>query len=121
MEKRRIVLYGTSVIVGTIGASLRRSSRYKVIPLLPDQPNELENLAPDVVLFDLDAAHPVAAFSLLEKLPGLLLVGISPDKNLVKVWSGRQLRELSTQELMGVIDYQLKNAVSETFEGISEQ
>jgi hypothetical protein len=32
-----------------------------------------------------------------------LLIGISPDINLVKIWSGRQVRELSTQDLFELI------------------
>jgi hypothetical protein len=116
MEKRRIVLYGTSVIVGTVGANLRRSPKYEVFSLFPAQQSELEVMAPDVVLFDLEAVRPKAAFSLLESHPGLMLVGISPDNNIVKVWSSRQLRELSTQDLMGVIDGQ-SNVPAEIHEG----
>jgi hypothetical protein len=104
MEKRQVVLYGNSVIVGTLGASLQQLPQYEVTPLLPTQQNELESLAPDVVLFDLEAARPEAAFSVLEKRPGMILIGISPDTNLVKVWSGRQLQEISTQDLIEVIN-----------------
>lgn len=107
MKKRQVVLYGNSVIVGTVGASLRLSHDYEVIPLLPAQQNELEAMTPNVVLFDLEAARPEVAFSLLETCPGMMLIGISPDTNLVKVWSGRQLQELSTRELMGLISGQM--------------
>ena len=104
MEKRLVVLYGNSVIVGTVGASLRRSHQYKVVPLLSSQQSELEATAPDVVVFDLEADRPEAVFSLLENRPGLKLIGISPDSNLVRIWSGKQLRELSTQDLLDVIN-----------------
>ncbi len=104
MEKRLIVLYGNSVIVGTVGASLQRSHQYKVVPMLPSQQNELEATAPDVVVFDLEAARPEAAFSMLETRPDLKLIGISPDNNLVRIWSGKQLRELSTKDLLDVIN-----------------
>jgi len=104
MEKRLIVLYGNSVIVGTVGASLRRSPQYKVVPMLPSQQSDLEAAEPDVVVFDLDAPRPEAAFSMLESRPGLKLIGISPDSNLVRIWSGKQLRELSTQALLDVIN-----------------
>jgi hypothetical protein len=107
MEKRRrIVLFGNSIILGTVGASLRRSLQYEVITMPPADPGDLNSLAPDVVLFDLEAARPGYAFALLESQPGLLLIGISPDKNLVKMWSGQQLRELSTTDLMKAIEQQ---------------
>jgi len=104
MEKRLVVLYGNSVIVGTVGASLRRSNQYKVVPILPSQQSELEAMAPDVVVFDLESARPEVAFSMLESHPGLKLVGISPDSNLVRIWSGKQLRELSTKDLLDAIN-----------------
>jgi len=106
MKKRLVVLYGNSVVVGTVGASLRLSPDYEVISLLPAQQKELETIAPNVVLFDLEATRPEVVFSLLETCPGMMLIGISPDNNLVKVWSGRQLQELSTQDLLTLIDGQ---------------
>ncbi len=96
MEKRRqIVLYGNSVILGTAGANLRRSSQFEVITVPPSKREDLNSLVPDIILFDLEADRPEAAFSLSESCPRILFVGISPDKNIVKMWSGQQLRELS--------------------------
>ncbi len=117
MEKcRRIYLYGNSVILGTLGASLRRVSRYEVSTLSPPWPEtvDLEALAPDVILFDVEADRPEAAFFLLEKRPTFLVIGVSPDSNLVKIWSGRQLHELSTQGLLDLIDKQPKYAPFES-------
>jgi len=108
-KRRRIYLYGNSVILGTLGASLRRISRYEVSTLSPPWPEtvDLETLAPDVILFDVEADRPEAAFFLLEKHPTLLVIGVSPDNNVVRIWSGQQLCELSTQGLLDVIDEQL--------------
>lgn len=105
MEKRRVVLYGKSVILGSVGASLRRYPDLEVIPLSSLCPTlqELEEHTPDVILFDAEAGHPDAAFALLETRPGLLLIGIDPSSNQVRLWSGRQLCELSTQDLVKVI------------------
>jgi hypothetical protein len=113
-RRRRIYLYGNSVIMGTLGASLRGVPRYEVSALSPPWPEtvELEALAPDVILFDVEAGRPEAAFFLLQKHPNLLVIGVSPDSNLVKIWSGRQLRELSTQGLLDVIDGQLVTLAS---------
>ena len=117
MEKRRrIVLYGNSLVVGTVGASLRRLPQYEVVSLPMAQQNELEATAPDVVLFDLEAARPEAAFSLLERCPGLLVIGISPDKNVAGIWSGKQLRELSMRDLVQVINDQLNDSPGESGE-----
>ena len=103
-RRRRIVLCGNSVIIGTVGASLRRLPLYDVVSLLSAQQDDLEQMAPDVVLFDLEAARPEAAFSMLESRPGLRLIGVSPDSNLAEVWSWRQLRELSMKDLTEAIN-----------------
>ena len=103
MEKRRIVLYGNSIIIGSIGVSLKQSNQFEVIPILPAQQNEMEALKPNAVLFDLEAARPEAAFTMLEKRPDMKLIGVSPDSNMVRVWSGQQLSELSTQDLFGLM------------------
>jgi hypothetical protein len=108
---RRICLYGNSVILGTLGVSLRRYPELEVTSLWPDpiKVSELQALNPDVIIFDLDAPRPEAAFSLLESCPGLLLIGVSPDTNYVRTWHGQQLRELpSTKDLVEVINKQLE-------------
>ncbi len=105
-KRRRICLYGNSVILGTVAAGLSRFSQYEIVSIsspLAEGP-ELKALEPEVVLFDLEAPRPEPAFSLLESHPGLLLIGLSPDSNLVRVWSGRQLRELTIEDLVEVID-----------------
>jgi len=102
---RRILLYGNSVILGAIGASLRRCSQFEVTTLASplQKMQKLDAVNPDILLFDLETIHTEAVFSKLKTNPSLLLVGISPDTNLVKIWSGRQVRELSTQDLLELI------------------
>jgi hypothetical protein len=106
-NRRRVVLFGNSIIVATVGTSLQCSHRYEVTTLSPAESDRLGEIHPDIILFDLEAARPEAVFSLLETQPGLMLIGVSPDSNVVKMWTGRQLRELSTKELMQAIDQQV--------------
>ncbi len=105
----RIVLFGNSVILASVGASLRREDRFAVVIVAPPvaSPEGLAAMDPDVILFDLENGHPDAAFSLLETRPDLIVLGISPDGNVVRLWSGRQLRELSSKDLENVIEEQL--------------
>ena len=103
--KRRILIYGNSVILGTIGACLRRCSGFDVTTLktpLPDA-QVLDDTKPDILLFDLEVPHSEAVFSLLKTNPNLHLIGVSPGINQVDVWSGRQLREISMQGLLEII------------------
>jgi hypothetical protein len=102
---RRILLYGNSVILGSIGASLRRCSRFDVTTLATPPPDReaLVTVDPDIVLFDLDSSTTEPVFDLLKTNPALLLIGISPGVNLVRVWNSQQLQEMSMQELLELI------------------
>jgi hypothetical protein len=101
-----VVLCGRSVILGTLRASFERYPDLEVVssasPLASVE--ELSALAPDVILFDIEGASPNAAFALLGTRPGLLLIGVNPSTNQTLLWSGRHLRELSTQDLVQVIE-----------------
>ena len=115
MTDRRICIYGNSVILGTLGLNLQTYPQFELINLIPPWPDRqhLEGLKPDVIFFDLEAEHPEAAFSMLDSYPGLLIIGISPDSNLVKVWSGRQIHEISIQGLLEMINEQSNEYISE--------
>jgi hypothetical protein len=111
MEKRQqIFILGNSLILGALGECLGKGGRFDLtrMPQIP-KAVELEPLNPDVILFDLESPHLESIFSLSAICSKLVLIGISPDTNLVKVWVGRQLQELSVQGLLAVIDDQLQS------------
>jgi hypothetical protein len=110
-KKQRICICGESVILGAVGASLSRTSQFDVttLPLQSQLEHEFDTATPEVILFDLQAANTEALFSLLETHPTLKLIGISPDVNLVKVWTAKELRDMSTQDLVEL----MKNKISE--------
>lgn len=103
---RRVLLCGNSIILESIRADLLRSARLEVTaceaPL--SDPQLLDVFEPDIILFDSEATHARTLLPLLESHPSVLLIGVSPDINLVQVWSGRQLREISLKDLVEIID-----------------
>jgi hypothetical protein len=113
---KRILLYGNSVILGTIGVSLGRDSQFEVTILAtPGQETQkLDAAKTDVLLFDLESTRPGAVLSLLESNPALQLIGVSPDVNLIKVWSAQELREVSMQDLLQVIKSEAKDSTVES-------
>ena len=64
---------------------------------------ELYDLRPDVVIFDIASVQPELRYVLAQDLPGLLLVGVDPDRNRAALWAGQQLCELSTSDLVELI------------------
>lgn len=103
---KRILLYGTSVILGSIAASLRHLPQFEVKTLaLPLQESlTVDTAKADVLLFDLETTHPETVLNLLGIIPAFQLIGISPGSNLIKIWSFRELRELSMLDLLNVIN-----------------
>lgn len=101
-----ILLYGNSVILGSIEASLRRISQFEVTTLASPQleAQQIDKVKPDLVFFDLEGAHTEAVFSLLKAYPTLLLVGVSPGANLVRVWHSQQRQGISMQDLIELIN-----------------
>lgn len=112
---KRILLYGNSVILGTVGISLGHYSQFEVKKLAPPlQETQMPDAAKaDIIFFDLETTHPEAVLSLLETNPTLQLIGISPGINLVKVWSIRELREVSMEDLLQVITSEAKDPPAE--------
>ena len=107
-RRQRIFILGDSLILHALGESLARRGHFDLIRM--EMPIDISNLAPmkpDAIVFDLETPHKESIFSLSESCSKLLLVGVSPDTNLVKVWTGRQLTELSMQGLLAMIDDQL--------------
>jgi hypothetical protein len=113
-KQTRILLYGNSVVLGGIGAGLRAEGRFEVVGLprcLPDT-SDVEALAPDVIVFDIETPGSAAAFSTLESHPNLIILGVSPDDNIVQLWSGRPYRELSIKDLTDLIEAGSRAGVS---------
>ncbi len=107
MEKKRTVaLYGSSLVMTTIGASLEKKVELQVREihgLLPDFIDKLEASPPDVIVFDLAAAQPHFAIPLLRNHPTIMLIGVDLRNNKMLVLFGEQSRLLTTDDLVQVI------------------
>lgn len=115
-QQRRVVLYGSSLILGTVGWSLERYPELEVLRLaspLPEQ-QELAALAPDVVLFDVRSSRPNLAGSMLEARPGLLLIGLDADSDRAVIWTGEGSRALSAEDLFRVMTGRPESSVRVT-------
>lgn len=106
-EVRKVVLYGSDLVVSSIGANLQDRERFRLIqidPLLPDALHRLETIHPDVVLFDLTLVQPDFSTTVLRRYPGLLLIGIDLNKDKMLVLSGEEFRLLTQEDLVHVIE-----------------
>ena len=105
-EMQTVVLFGNSLVVSSIGASLQGCPGLQVMAVdvpMHSAAQRLAALRPDVVLFDLAAAQPDFAITLWKAQPDLLLIGVDLARNQALVLSGQPTRALTTEDLLQVI------------------
>ena len=110
-ERRTVVLYGNSLLMAGVEASLRGRPGLDVVRIdtaLPDARERLNAFRPDVVILDLMAPHHWEfAIPFLREHPGLSLIGLDPNSKTVTVLSNQQHTALTTNDLAQVIQLQL--------------
>lgn len=106
MRRLRLATYGNSLYVSSIAASLAREMRVEVSLVDPDSPaarHSLEDLAPDVIVLELDPATLELPLALLLERPGLLLVVLSPCCDDLLVLSGHRSQSTTAIDLVRVL------------------
>jgi len=104
---RTVALYGNSLVVSSIGASLQGRAGLQVSSVdatLPDAASRLGALQPDVVIYDLAMAQPEFALALWKAQPNLLLIGVDLTTGQALVLSGQPSRLLTMDDLLQVIE-----------------
>lgn len=107
-EESCLVLYGNSVFLAGIKSEFQRRESPAVITVEaghPDASGHISALNPRAVLFDLAAAQPDFAISLLREQPGLLLIGVDPSSDRLLVLCGRPAQASSMSDLVEVINH----------------
>jgi hypothetical protein len=106
VNTRTVVLYGRSLVVTGLAACLADRPHLTLHHLdatTPDLALQIRMLAPDVLVFDLAAAHPDYAIALLREHPRLLLIGVDVVHARTLVLSGQQTEALTIDDLEHVI------------------
>ncbi len=108
MDKiRRVVLYGSDLVVSTVGENLRGREGFQIFqidPLLPDALQRLDATRPDVVLFDLAGSQPDFTIAALRNNPDLLLIGVDLGGDKMLVMSGEESRLLTADDLVHMME-----------------
>jgi hypothetical protein len=109
--RQQVILYGDTLILAGVQASLNASPNLEVIVLDPAMENPadaLRGLRPVAVIFDLEslADLPLAFLQQagLRELP--LLIGVNPSRNETLVLSGQSRQALHAADLENVIRWQ---------------
>jgi len=106
------VLFGSSLAVSSIGASLQGCAELRVLAVESeasaaaaghDAAQRLATLRPDVVLFDLATVPSDFAIALWKAQPGTLLIGIDLLADQALVLSGQPAQAHTTEDLLQII------------------
>jgi len=103
-NRRRVVLYGDSLILAGVRAGLAQCPDLQVLSLDPSLDNPLDAVracCPATLIFDLHAVRPDFQLELLQQ-PGLQLVGIDPETHQAVVWSGREESAVEAADLINL-------------------
>jgi len=109
-EQQTVALYGNSLFIAGVEASLRDRPGLDVVRIdatLPDAGQQLNALCPDVVILDLAVPHSEFAIPLLKKHPGLPMIGLDVTSNTVILLSSQRYTALTANDLTQVIQMQI--------------
>ncbi len=108
-NSRLVVLFGDSLLMDGVEASLRASQSLGVMRILDtvtDLKKCLQALQPDMVIFDWDTPQSQLIISILRDQPGITLLGLDVHSRKVIIVSSHQYTPMSANDLVRVIQSQ---------------
>jgi len=105
-ERRTVVLYGKSLFIAGVEASLKDRPGLEVVRIAPSFPNagqRLSAIRPDAIILDLAAHHSEFTLPFLKKHPDLPLIGLDVTSNTIIVLSSQWYTALTANDLAQVI------------------
>lgn len=106
----RVLLHGDTLVLAGVHAGLAVYPTLDVI-LCPGADMDVQTLReqhPDVIILEHNVAAapslvPPTFAALAEELPDVLLLSIDVDRGRIVMWSGRRLRQFSTDDFVRLI------------------
>ncbi len=112
-NRTRVVVYGNTLSMAGIAASLKVETTLDVFCVDPKHPSArkcLNELDSKTIIFDRTEPHPELDLALLREQPGLLLVGVDPSSDDLLVLTGQRNRIVTASELAHLVSAQAKQS-----------
>ena len=103
---KSVVIFGKSLNLAGIGACLKKKQELEVFEINPQDPDArecLEELTPEVILFELSDPPNDLDMAFLRSKPGLLLIGVDPSSDEVLFLKGQRSKVVTAGELTKLI------------------
>ena len=104
---KKVVLYGKSLLISSIGASLEDCPDLEVLSIDPCglDMQQIRKIQPYAVIFDLAAIQPDFSIELWKAQPDLLLIGLDLKTGQAQVLSSQPAHVLTTADLIRLLRY----------------
>src|SRR3990172_3862922 len=109
MQTKKVVLYGSSLFIVGLEASLAAVpglGNQRVDVQRDDSLDRVRAAAPEVIVVELGAAPGDQAFTLLKEFPGVVLIGLDLESDQLLVLSAHQQPSQAAADLVEVINKQ---------------
>jgi hypothetical protein len=106
MAPRTIFLFGQSMLLTVVAASLSQSTSLRVFqaPTWAEVVSLAEHYTPDALIYDLPGAAESHILPLLSKNPRLLLIGLDGETNRAVLHAGRETKSLTLEWVKETIE-----------------
>jgi len=110
MITRTVLLYGRSLLLSGVAASLRNCAGLRVTQAAtwPEVSQLLARQIPDVLIFDMTNANESHILPLLFKKPAIVLIGLDPEKNRAVLVGGQEARALTLDGVREIVETQTR-------------
>jgi DNA-binding NarL/FixJ family response regulator len=105
-EKKKVILYGSSLFIAGLDASLSDIPGLEIQRVEARLGNDLELVragTPDVIIVDLGVASKNLTLALLQKFPGVTMIGLDPESDQLLILSVQQQKAQAAADLVKVI------------------
>lgn len=105
MMPRKVLFYGSSLLLALVAESLEQSPGLHVARAATwaEASRTLAEYTPDTLIFDLSQDHESHILPLLLKNPKLLLIGLDPECNQAILLSGQKAHSLTLNQLSQIV------------------
>ncbi len=100
---KRILLYGNSILIAGLMASLQGVEGLDVACADLGNLSDFQSLTPDVVIVDLSDANAARAVAHFGARPGFLVLGVDTARSVLTVLSGSQMAVADTADLAQLV------------------
>ena len=103
----RVAIYGSNLIISSIAARLSQRPQFQlrqINGLMPEILDQPDGTPTDALLFDLEVTKPDFAGRILQQHPTMILIGVDLVGNRMLIFSGKQSRFLTEDDLAQVLE-----------------